>query len=131
MNNPQMPAHIVAKAYVSPGARELAWKRADLPEALRALVESGHAILGGEVWVVEALNGNWNGLIPSKDNALLGVWSWDTPERRPDETWQGYSERTLRESLEAIAKMNVEGEAAEAVLPALWFNVTSVGRDDV
>jgi len=131
MTNPQLPPHVSSKAYVSPGAGELAWRRADLPEALRALVDAGHAILGGEVWIVEAPNRNWIGLIPSRDGSPPGVWSWDTLEQRPDEVWRAFCERTLRESLEALGKINVEDEAAQAVVPMPWFNVTSVGSDDV
>lgn len=121
----------MSKAYVSPGAREFASKRSDLPEALRALVDSGHAILGGEVWLVEAQDSNWSGLIPSRDGSPPGVWSWDTLERRPGEAWRTYCERTLHESLESVGRINVEDEAAQAVVAKLWFNVTSVGRDDV
>jgi hypothetical protein len=131
MTNPQLPDHVLSKAYVSPGAGEFAWKRADLPEALHALVEAGHAILGGETWIVEARDRNWNGLIPSKDGSPPAVWSWDTSAQRPNESWRVYCERTLRESLEAIEHINVEDEAAETVVPMLWFNVTSVGSDDV
>jgi hypothetical protein len=131
MTSPQLPSEVLSKAYVSPGAGEFAWKRADLPEALRAIVDSGHAILGGEVWVVESPDCNWNGLVPSRDGSPPGVWGWDTLEQRPNETWRTYCERTLRESLEAVSSINVEDEAAQAVVPKLWFNVTSVGGNDV
>ena len=131
MTNPQLPPHVLSKAYVSPGAGEFAWKRADLPEALCALVESGHAILGGEVWLVEAPNRNWIGLIPSRDGSPPGVWGWDTLARRPNEAWRAYCERTLSDSLETVARINVEDEAAEAAVPMLWFNVTSVVSNDV
>jgi hypothetical protein len=131
MRTLELPAHVAARAYVSPGSGEFAWKRGDLPEAMQALVRSGMAILGGEVWVVESPESNWSGLVPSSDNSPPGVWSWDTAAQMPDETWDAYCQRTLQESLESVARMNVEAEAAEHVRSLLWFNVTSVHRNDV
>jgi len=81
--------------------------------------------------MVEAPNLNWIGLIPSRDGSPPGVWSWDTLAQRPNEAWHAYCERTLRESLECVDRINVEDEAAEAVVPKLWFNVTSVSSNDV
>lgn len=129
MTDPRLPLDLTAKAYVAPNG-ELAWRRRDLPEALRALVDAGHAVLGGEVWMVEDPCRNWDGLIPRGDGSSPGVWGWDTAGRRSTETWHVYTERTLRESLEAVGKMNVEDEADPAIVPMLWFNVTTVGVDE-
>ena len=91
---------------------------------MRAISDSGRAILGGEVWVVRSPDENWHGLVPPRDGSSPGVWSWDTNEKKKEEEWQQYCDRTLAESLEMTSRMNVEVEAAQEVVPLLWFNVT-------
>lgn len=98
-----VPPDILAKAYRSPGAGELAWRRGDLPSAMEALVKSGFAILGGELWLVRDPKENWTGLIPSRDGKVPFVWGWDTGSRMEGESWSGYCERTLEESLDGDA----------------------------
>lgn len=127
----QLPEHIIEKAYVSPGAREFAWRRADLKMAFESIVDSGQAILCGEVWLVKDESKNWIGLIPSNDNSPPGVWHWETTSRMPDETWEEYCHKTLTESLKATSEMKVEEESAQDVLQYLWFNVFFVEEGEL
>jgi len=125
-----LPTEVVAKAYMSPGSRELAWRRHDLPEALAAIAACGYTILGGEVWWAREPTNGYIGLIPYRDGGT-GVWHWETlPRDERSETWQQYCDRTVEESLSAVANLDVEAYAAEDVVPGLWFNVTYVSRRD-
>jgi hypothetical protein len=125
-----LPPSILSKAYESPGARELAWRRADVPAAAMAIAAAGRAILGGEVWLVRDVRSNWSGLIPSADGSPDGVWSWDTSPRAAAELWQQYCERVCHETIAAVAAMQIEQVAAASVRPLLWFNITYVTEGD-
>ena len=126
-----LPQSITERAYVSPGAKEFAWRRHDMPAALQAIAASGQAILGGEVWIVKDPGGNWHGLIPSKTGGPDGVWHWETTPKKDSESWQLYCERTQQESLNTLKDMRVENETREDVVPLLWFNVSFVGPHEV
>lgn len=126
-----LPPAIVKRAYASPGAKELAWRRIDLPEALEAICATQQAVLGGEVWLVRNPNENWHGLVPDRKGGPDGVWSWDTVPRLANESWPAYCERTYRESLNVLSEMNVEESAREDVVSYIWFNITYVDAHDV
>ena len=126
-----LPRTVAEKAYVSPGGKEFAWRRADLPEALQAIVASGQAVLGGEVWIVKDPTDNWVGPIPDNTGGPDGVWHWETTPKKDHESWQHYCERTQAESLEVLRNMNVETEARKDVVPYLWFNVCIVEPHEV
>ena len=126
----KLPKGIANKAYISPGAHEFAWKRADLNEALKAISESEQAILGGEVWLVKDISENWWGLIPSKDGSPPAAWSWDTTSRKPNENWADYCENTYQESLKAVAGLYVENEASPEIVSYIWFNVTFIEESE-
>jgi hypothetical protein len=130
MQSRGLPSSVLSKAYESPGAKELAWRRVDVPEAAAAIAAAGKATLGGEVWVVHNLQSNWNGLVPNADGSPDGVWSWDTSPRAATESWQAYCERACQETIAAVAAMKVEHTAAEGVQSLLWFNITYVAEDE-
>ena len=119
-----LQAEIVAKAYISPGAGELAWRREDLSAASHAIAAARYTILGGEVWWVPDRARGWTGIIPSKANPTPAVWHWETGPRSESETWDDYCARTLQESLEDAGNLEVEADAADDVRPNLWFNIT-------
>jgi hypothetical protein len=130
MQSHSLPASVISKAYESPGAKEYAWRREDVPEAAAALAAAGKAILGGEVWLVPDVQSNWSGLIPSASGSPDGIWSWDTSPRAQGEGWQAYCERTCQESVAAVSSMQVESESAAHVRSFLWFNMTYVAEDE-
>ncbi len=127
----KLPHEIEIKAYITPGAKEYAWRRIDLDHALNAIVKSGQAILGGEVWLVKNSTEHWIGLIPSRYGEPPGVWSWDTDMKKEDETWNEYCKRTLSESIKSLSELMVEDEAALDVLSFIWFNVCFVEEHEV
>src|SRR3954469_20259210 len=102
MLRPDLPAAVHSRAYISPGAGEYAWRRSDFAEAAQALANIGYAILGGEVWFVPKLDGNWCGLIPSADGSPDGVWSWDTNPQGGEESWEIYCGRAAAESVDVV-----------------------------
>lgn len=126
-----LPRKIVAKAYVPQRAKELAWRRPDVPEALRAIVASGQAVLGGEVWVVQNTKDNWQGLVPDRNGGPPGVWHWETTAKGDSESWQRYCERTAEESLTAVSNMKVEENASPEVAEHIWFNISYIEPNEV
>lgn len=118
------PESITRVAYRSRGD-ELAWRREDVPAALAAIAASGHAVLGGEVWVVLG-GGRWTGLVPDRDGGPDGAWTWDTKPRRQGEPWQDYCDRTARDSEQVVADFQAEAGAAPSVLGKLYFNFTYI-----
>src|SRR5690348_13351832 len=76
-----------------------AWRRDSLPDVAMDLAKSGHAILSGEVWVVE---GNlFTPLSPTRDGGWA-IFSWEAPMRLLGEPWEHYVTRTLREALDTV-----------------------------
>jgi hypothetical protein len=125
---PILPDAVAARAYRASNG-DLAWRRADLPAALAAIVASGQAILGGEVWMALG-QGEWTGLIPDAKSGPVGVWTWNTAPRRPDEMWPVYCQRTAEESRQEVDQMRVEDESSPAVRDKLLFNLTYVPDEE-
>jgi hypothetical protein len=106
---------------------ELAWRREDIEHALSAITDSGHAILGGEVWLITGEH-SWTGLIPQRRGGPPNVWSWNTSERSPDESWCDYCRRTAAESADNVRSMPVEQETPPELIGKLRFNLTYVAE---
>jgi hypothetical protein len=123
-----LPELITAIAYRATNG-ELAWRRSDIPVALSAIVASGRAVLGGEVWVAVG-NGLWRGLVPDIHSGPPGVWSWHTTPRAAHESWLAYCTRVAEESAWAVARMRVEEESDPAVRDRLFFNLTYIAEHD-
>jgi hypothetical protein len=82
----RLPAPARALADVRGG--EAAWRRADLPLLANAARAAGLATLGGQVQL----------RLPSAIHELY--WQdYDPGERRPDETWPQYADRSWKELL--------------------------------
>ena len=123
-----LPESVTSVAYRA-GNGELAWQRDDVPAALAAIADSGHALLGGEVWVTLG-HGSWTGLVPDRNGGPDGVWTWSTNERAETETWQDYCKRTAKDSERVVADLRVEEEADPLVLGRLYFNFTYFSEPD-
>lgn len=108
---------------------ELAWRRVDVPAALAAIAASGHAVLGGEVWVTLG-DGLWTGLVPDRNGGLDRVWAWDIGPRSQGETWRDYCDRSARESQRHLDGLHVEADAAPSALSMLYFNLTYIPKPD-
>ena len=123
----ELPRSVTSRAFRASNG-EYAWRRRDLPEALRAIASTCWAILGGEVWVVR--NDEIWAAIPEVGGGPSGVWGWEIQPRRPDERRSDYCNRTVQESLESVDQMPVEASARLDVRDRLYFNVTYVREDD-
>jgi hypothetical protein len=122
----EMPA---AGAFVAANG-EFAWRRQDIEHALRAISDSGHATLGGEVWLITGEH-SWDGLIPSLSGGPPGVWHWETKPRSASESWQQYCARTAAESVEAVRNIRVEQDTPPELVDRLRFNVTYVAETEI
>jgi hypothetical protein len=127
---PDLPSSVLARAYVSPGAGEFAWRRVDVPDAVRAIAAANCAILGGEVWLVLDPRENWTGLIPRRDGGPYDVWTWDTTPQRKGESWEIFRDRSAAETIASIQAMAVEEEAHPDIVPSLWFNISYVAAHE-
>ena len=116
----------VERAFVASNG-ELAWRREDINAALTAIRDSGHAILGGEVWLIIGEH-SWDGLIPQRGGGPPGVWSWDTGSRLSGESWRDYCDRTAAESMQMVTSLSVESETPPELIDRLRFNVTYVAE---
>ena len=123
-----LPASAARKAYRA-ASGEYAWRREDLPAALRAIAAQRIAVLGGEVWAI--VDDQILGSIPSVRAEPPGVWSWDTSPRDQQESWATYCDRIAEDSIKRVAEMEVEQEAHPDVRNSLYFNVCFVTEDDL
>ena len=122
-----LPERITAKAFKASNG-ELAWRRADLEEAITAIRNSRQAILGGEVWLITSSD-TWNGLIPT-ETSNHAAWHWQTKARSKAESWDAYCQRTADESLQAAGSLNVEDETSPSLRERLRFNVTYAAEEE-
>jgi len=119
----ELPQSITAVAFQAANG-EFAWRRSNVPDALRAIAASGHAVLGGEVWVVAG--DRITGLVPSCKGEPPGVWHGETLPRSAKESWADYCHRTANDSIRTVEMMAVEDEVREDVRDSLFFNITYV-----
>jgi hypothetical protein len=139
---------------------EYAWRRADIPDAIRALEAAGLAIIGGEAWVVRrrcecasneasskldnldpdkcrsgfvlADPGDWviYGILPTRAGGPLACFTWDVQARRPDEPWQVFVARSAAETLAWIEATNVEGLVMPHLARFVFYNVVFASETD-
>jgi hypothetical protein len=105
---------------------EFGWRRSDIPEVIRTLVEREFAILGGEVWLVPRGARSWIGLIPQRDGTPA-VYSW-TIVRLTHEPWLDFVNRSAAESLEAVETMPDLGDLPAGFAEPLFYNLTWVSE---
>ena len=99
----KLPKHILEKAIKS--GNKYGWKEVDVIDAINSAVESGLAIIGGQIQFV------------FEDGICELYWlSYDSSKRFKNEDWQEYSKRTANDSIEKLKKIvsrNIELEAVE------------------
>ena len=101
--------------------REYAWKREDVADAVEAIRQSGRAVDWWEVWLRHERGHHT--FIPSADGGPPGVLTVYTDDRKQDESWAAYCDRTAAEALAGIAKHNVESWADPAALDDVLYNI--------
>ena len=95
----QFSDSLEANAFRSRGG-EYAWLARDAPLAVDEITRTGVPLLGGDVWVVSGATIN---PAPST-GGRPSVIGW-TCDRRPDESLEGFVERSREESLAEIERM--------------------------
>jgi hypothetical protein len=85
----QLPAGILSRAILS--GREYGWRREDILEAIAAAPSAGLAVLGGQVQFV----------MPGTTCELYWM-NYDPEERKENEIWAEYTERTAKETIKAL-----------------------------
>ncbi len=105
---------------------EYAWQRVDALAAVRALADTGRAVLGGELWLVR--DGEVWGVVP-QHSGPPAVYAWET-ERRANEAWSAYVARACVEALAAIQALPGEAEVAAPPTAKVYYNLTWVGADE-
>jgi len=100
---------------------ELAWKRDDLAAAVEELVESGQAILGGEIWFVH--NGTVTGVLPTGSGEMT-VMRWECPDRSVGQAWADFVRECAEETTEAVAELQAEEVLKHYPGGQTYYNLT-------
>ena len=123
----QLPEDIRSRAFVTT-SEDTAWRLADLPTALSAIVEAGGAILGAEAWCIR--DGSIWPAIPLVDSDIPAIWGWSARRRGDDESWSDFCPRTLREGLAKLSESDLRDLVRPQALPYVWVEVTYVSQQE-
>jgi hypothetical protein len=119
-----LPKEIELSAFVSDDG-EFAWQRQHIFVALRAIADTGQAILGGDVWAVE------DSKICSLFPESKGVRMWDTQPYKPNESWFEYCRRTCNESVREIEKTKLENNVSAELQQYIFYNPVYIEQNEV
>lgn len=125
-----LPQHLTAMAYQARN-KELAWKKKDILFVLEELRKLGIAVEHGEVWLIEG-NGRWTGLIPYKNAKAKvpgSIYHWEV-EFKKNEKWEEYLDRSVIESMDAVANLNPEDEVIENIKDRIYYNLLLLPREN-
>lgn len=120
-----LPDSVLQAAFV-PASGEYAWRKRDLAAAVQAVADAGLLILGGEAWIVR--DGGFAGLIPLRDGTL-SVFHWE-PELPSHLPWDDAVHAAAEYTLNVIADLGVEDEAADEFARDVWYCLSFVTRDE-
>lgn len=115
---------IISSAFVSDDG-EYAWQRPHIIAALRAVAETGQAVLGGDVWTVD--DGKICSLFPN----TKGVRMWNTQPQKLDELWFDYCCRTCAESIGEIENTQLENKVSQEFQQCIFYHPTCVRENDI
>ena len=119
-----LPKEIIEKAFLTENG-EFGWRICDIDEALKAIAETGQAILGGDVWAVE--DGERVNLLAD----IKAFRAWDTGRRQPGEIWPDYCRRTCDESILQLEKIRLDSMADQNHQNNVFFSPVYVEENDV
>ena len=97
---------------------EAAWLQEDCLKTIGWLAENGYAVLGFELWL--PVDGGIRTAISTRTGPGIYVSSCN---RKKDENWQDYVQRSAREAAEGIGTFRWFDDALEPPRPA-YFNLT-------
>jgi hypothetical protein len=119
-----LPEEISSGAFTSDNG-EYGWQNPHIFTALKAIAETGQAILGGDVWTVE------NGKICSLFPDTIGIRMWDTQPYKPEEVWSDYCRRTCDESIREIESTQLENKVNQEFQQYIFYSPTYIEQNDV
>jgi hypothetical protein len=137
---------------------EYAWRRGDIPNAVRALETAGLAIVGSEAWVVrhksecaahepsskqDNLNpekrthglvldetSDWviYGVLPTRAGPPLSSFTWDVQPKATEESWERFVSRSAAEVMAWIEAVKVEDQVLPHLSRSVFYNVIIESR---
>ncbi len=119
---------------------ELAWKRNDVVQAINELTESNYAILGGDVWAVVGNEPSLPrltqidsekivlGIIKGKDGQDY-VFNWCS-NKEQNETWDEYVNRSKKETIDSIDRMNAEESVSKELSDSIFYNLVFADKEE-
>ena len=121
---------ILSKAIKSSNGGELAWKKEDVFSAIDEVTASGHAILGGDVRAIMKKDVRNLALIQiDPANIAVGVikgkdgkdyvFNWHS-DKKEEESWDEYVDRSKQETVKAINGMNAEESVSPELQDAIY-----------
>ncbi len=118
------PAELEREAFRSND--EFGWTRAQIPVAVKTLIDQRRAILGGELWWV--CEGAWSGLIPQRTGPPA-VYPWTT-ERLPGEPWPEFIERAAADTIAAVKRWPSPDDLPRDLEGQILYNITWVSESE-
>jgi hypothetical protein len=112
------PEELIASAYRRTDTGEYAWERSEALRAAQLLASRGHAIVGGEAWMI--LGGQ---VYLLRDDREDGYYLWECV-RQPRESWVAFVARSLQQAEAAISD---DGPLQRAEVPPraeVYYNLT-------
>lgn len=105
---------------------ELAWKKKDIPVVLEQLIKLNLGLLGGEAWAIE--DGAIWGTLPMR-NGGTGVFHWGI-DRKKNEAWDDFVDRSVKESLRAISALDAEKEVVEKLKDSIYYTLCYIEEEE-
>ncbi len=129
---------VLNKAIKSSNGGELAWKKEDVFSAIDELIAGGYAILGGDVWAILKKGGDNSalthidsaniavGVIKGKDDKDY-VFNWHS-DKKEQESWEEYIDRSKQETVKAIDVMNAEEAVSPELQDVIYYNLVFANK---
>jgi len=105
----RLPPAILAKA-VPTDSLEYGWREADFSDVIEAARRTPMAVVGGQIQYI----------FPDATCELYWL-NYDPAERKPDETWLSYCNRTAQECQELFVKITSSANAEEEAVSSFDF----------
>ncbi|MBF5041597.1 hypothetical protein FGE12_04300 [Aggregicoccus sp. 17bor-14] len=120
-----LPPSLLGTAFVST-SQEYAWRKAELPRAVRELADASLLILGGEAWIAE--DGHFLGLLPTLDGQSCVIhWETEVPPALP---WREQVAQAAEQTLRIIPGLDAEEEVVPEYRDLIWYNVTFCNEEE-
>jgi hypothetical protein len=120
---PSCPADILERAFRATNG-ELGIQPSDFENFLSACDQSHILVLGWETWLIEAADGQWDGLIPPERGNIPTIIGGDAPPRSVGEGWRDYCSRAANLARSQISKLDPVGSTLATARSRIRLNFT-------